>query len=321
MSICAELLAGAQFPFDLLWNERDAISEFQAQWWARNGFSLARPTPVKDDDPRLAETIDLRTIDLEDHKCSFSEFLLKALKEGYLEGGRTLSRDIHHENVANYLLSCVPESSEKHLVLLGGGYGAGKSVTCFQLCKRGSLPIPSVAITGVDHCKFFLPEMARLQHVFDGRGSSVVQSEARAISEILFEKLLGSGKSFAWDSSLSDANAAMVRFKAAAEHGYKVTLVGCFVPVDVAVERAMKRAQASLRFPNPTHIRNSHKLFAANFLRYVDESDKVYLIDNTEDSKNSEDTARVTAEKLDRDDFLLIHDTRSFDEFIALSNA
>lgn len=321
MTIYETLLQGGRYSYEFLWNELDAIADFKSAWWEANGFKLDRPMTVLDSDPALVPSHIRRDVDLEDKKCCFNDFLLKALRDGELEGGRVLSRDIHQENVANLLFSNIPESATKEMILVGGGYGAGKSVTGYQLCIRGALPVSQTAFTGVDICKFFLPEMARLQKVFDGRSSSVVQDEARIISELLFKKLVGAGKSFAWDSSLANIESGRARFQAAKEHGYTVTLLGCFAPIPIAIERAMKRAKESGRFPNPKHIADSHKMFSANFLEYVDLADRVLLIDNTDESHDGEDSAKITAEKLDTDDYLLIHDTRSYNEFIGLSNA
>jgi len=147
--------------------------------------------------------------------------------------------------------------------------------------KRPFLPLPQENIVGVDTFKLFIPEYEAIRRAGDGRASSVVQGEARKLSDGLFHQLIRMGRSFMWDSSMSDPAATCQKITAAKGQGYRLVFVGVACPIEAAVQRAMHRARLTRRFAHPSHLENSHRNFARAFETYFDLFEEVMLFWNS----------------------------------------
>lgn len=315
-SVSESLLKGKTFPLAFLANHQDEIDLFWKAWWkAVDRTQLSRPFTVSDEDAILIKTVDKPTVNTIAHAHWFTTYLGDALKKEELLTGYTLPRPQFREDIADHLFTKLEKDDRREVVFVGGGYGSGKTVTMDVLTKREGIPLKGLQLTGVDVCKHFLPEFGILKGVRDGRASSVVQEEARQISEILFSRLVESGHSFGWDSSMSHREATLAKINATRDKGYRVTMVGVFTRLDVARVRAMTRARKMRRFSHPDYFDKSHIGFAANFMEYAELCDHVILFDNNGLSSTGMYDPVMIAEKESLQGDLDVFDIQLFSEF------
>lgn len=300
------LIEGNQFPFSLLRCEQDTLDEYWEKWWELNGEKgvIVRPYPIADSDPILRPTVNLPFADTITQSALFEKNLIEWLRDGSLKTSATYERADFQEDVAELISNRnVAVDDEPPVVFfLGGGYGAGKSSVISVLLNWG---LPSRlkglnSLVGVDTCKLAIPEYNCLIGVYDGRASEICQDESRKISEMIFEKLIRKKVSFAWDSSLSNPEAAQDKFRRCKEAGYQVVLIGILTDLEIARARAMKRAFQVLRFPPPKHFDASHAGFRENVEKYWNLVDAGILLDN---SGNYGDPLRLREKNMKQFDF------------------
>ena len=197
-------------------------------------------------------------------------------------------------------------------------YGAGKTTVLTMKGRRPFLPLPQENIVGVDTFKLFLPEYEAIRRVGDGRASSVVQEEARKLSDSTFHLLIRMGRSFMWDSSMSDLEATRQRIAAAKGHGYRLILVAVGCPIDAAIRKALYRAKQTRRFAHPAHLENSHRNFARAFDTYFDLFDQVMLFWNPWRPGDQPGQPRLVAEKDGGDNSLVSYGGEELEHFGAV---
>jgi len=283
------LLKGGRFPYSLLRAEFEQVQNFWRKWWEGRDLSvISRPYTIADDDPILTHTIGKETVDSFSDRESFWTFLKTPLSEGHLPVGLDLSRNQYRAAIVDLFVDWLPQSTDPVVYFVGGGYGAGKTTIMHKLAKSGSIECPVKALVGVDACKMMLPEFERVKMISDGRASEITQEESRLIADELFSEALSQRRTFSWDSSMSNREETLRKIHAARRGGHRVEVISVYTPPQTALERAMKRAHETRRFPNPNHFHRSHGHFAKFFPDYVDEADKVLLFFNGNSGEFSE---------------------------------
>lgn len=280
------LKAGERYPFDLLATHYEEVAEFWDWWWQQADENvLTRPYTIADEDPALEATLGKTTVDTETHSAMFWDFLLRALSLGCLPRGSAVPRVAYRTALVRHLAERAPRLASRTVVFVGGGYGAGKTTTLSMLAACGVLPFSVSALLGVDYCKLHLPEFERAKTVADGRASSITQEESRLISDDLFSLIIAEGRSFAWDSSMSNREESIRKIAAARAAGYRVQLIAVWTPPERAIPRAMRRARETRRFAHPDHLVPSAKKFAQYFPEYCDLCDTVQVYWNGDDAR------------------------------------
>lgn len=260
------LLKGEKFPYSLLRSEFEQVQKFWERWWEDRDLSkITRPYTISDDDPILTPTAAKDTVDSFSGQESFWVFLKTALTQGQLPVGLDLPRDQYRSAVVTLFVDRLPHSTAPVVYFVGGGYGAGKTSIMHMLAGTGKLECPVKALVGVDACKMMLPEFERVKMVSDGRASEITQEESRLIADELFSEALKQRRTFSWDSSMSNREDTLQKIHSARQCGHRVEMISVYTPPQTALQRAMKRAKETRRFPNPNHFHRSHVQFAKFF--------------------------------------------------------
>lgn len=301
----------------MLVNEYDSIRLYWEWWWSQADLhKLTRPETVSDNDEWLEPTDSKQFVDTETYREYLSEFALKAQSMGALRRGPKIQRSGYREDLINYARKYATRTAVRTVVMTGGGYGAGKT-TVMDLMVRSGIPgIALGSVTGVDYFKAYLPEFSLLQLLADGRASSIVQAESRALASSTFGAIIADGCSFGWDSSMSNKSESMARIEAARAQGYRLKFVAVFAPVERAIVQAMERARKSKRFAHPDFLRKSHQDFAAHFMEYVPHFDEIHVFAN-EDRGTLPPNPVLIASKGEPNRELAIHDQRRFVQFVS----
>jgi len=314
------LKAGEKFPFPLLATHFEDCLEHWEWWWSQASMDrLTRPEIISDSDPILQQTEGSLFVDTLTHFDFFDKFLCAALSNKLLPFGDQIPRADYQDALTRLLSARGVAQTERVAVFVGGGYGAGKTNILSMEGKRPFLPLPNTAIVGVDSFKLYLPEYEAIRRIGDGRASSVVQGEARKLSEGLLERLLHQGKSFMWDSSMSDEEASLRRVRAARAQGYRLILVAVASPVEAAIGKAMARARTTRRFAHPAHLADSHRNFARAFDVYFDEFDEVMLFWNPWHPGLAKEQPTLIAKKDPSDNSLVSYDDTCLEHFRGLA--
>ena len=275
-----KLQAGEKFPFATLVDHIEQTEAFWEWWWATkaNLDIITRPEVIADDDPILIPTQHLEFADLATHRTFFDPTLYRLTLNGVLPALSAVARETFRERLlaqaatASALLPMRPQ-----LIFTGGGYGSGKTTVLNFLALQQRLPVAMAHLVGADVFKQLVPEFSLIKAVGDGRASLTVQAECTALTQELFEHLIGKGHSFALDSSMSNHLETLQRILKAKAAGYELTMVAMLTPQPLATRQAMNRAKMSRRFPNATYLPKSHVDFLQHFRGYFQYFDEVMV--------------------------------------------
>jgi predicted ABC-type ATPase len=326
MSRILEMLQeGEKFPLSFLAAHVEDCFAYWDWWWENraNPAELSRPEIVDDEDPILKETMECLWVDTVSHTSLFGEFLTKAIHYDILPAGQECNRADFHQKLVAHLVCGSVDSLEREaplIVFAGGGYGAGKTTVLSSNKNCPFLEMPLGTSLGVDIFKRFLPEYEILSRLGEGRASTIVQREARDLSESLFWLLTAHRRSFIWDSSLSNFPESMKRIQHARAQGYRLHLVGVSSPIETAIARAMHRARNNRRFAHPAHLIDSHQKFARVFDQYFDVFDSVQLFWNPWIPGGADQEPLLIAEKETGKNSLAVYGEEEFSQFLLLKH-
>lgn len=311
------LKQGERFSVATLVDEYESVQKYWDWWWEHADPSqLARPQTVVDGDPWLVETVGKEIVDTETYRAYLSEFALLLQRSAALRRGDRVPRADYRRDLVAHVAGKGCLLDPPVILMTGGGYGAGKTAATDFLINAGRFPLGPGTQTGVDFFKAYLPEYCLLQRLADGRASTIVQDEARLLANELFDRMLRERRSFAWDSSLSNAADALARLKRARGADYRLILVAVFAPLEIAIRQAMKRARQTRRFAHPEHLPRSHQAFKANFRTYLPHFDDIYVfVNDGTPVASGRGVPHLVAAKAPGQTELAIHDT---DRFLAL---
>ena len=280
LPILEKLKEGERFDFGTLADNVEQTDEFLGWWWSekyKEGV-ISRPEIIADNDPLLTPTAQKPTADLSCCPEFFDRMLLNATRDGRLPPRSRLSRPHYRELLLSIVAaSSIRLSSRPQIVFTGGGYGSGKTTILNFLAQSEVIPVQLAHLVGVDVFKPLIPEYNLIKAVADGRASLTVQQECKELANELFDGLVGLGRSFAWDSSMSDAADTLAKMRHAKEHNYELSLIGVLTPLEVAIRQAMNRAKDSRRFPHPEALPKSHAGFRKALNEYIPFFDEVMV--------------------------------------------
>lgn len=280
-TVFEDLRAGKLFSAQRLAMEPEALRQFWDWWWSEASFdTLTRPHTVEDGDPWLVRSLDKPTVDTLTYEGFRSRFLLTAQKAGYLPHGTAIERANYREDLLRHVYRHAQRLDQPSIVFVGGGYGSGKTTILDFLVRSEKLPIQQGAVIGVDYFKAYLPEYCLLTRLCDGRASTVVQEEARTLSDQMFSRLVKQRLSFGWDSSMSDPQPTLEKLTLAKEAGYHTEFIGVFTPLATAIQQAMRRAWELRRFAHPEALPKSHVGFREHWRSYLPFFDRAYIFEN-----------------------------------------
>ncbi len=314
------LQEGEKFPLSFLVAHVEDCFAYWDWWWencAKND-ELSRPEIVDDEDPILAETVKSQWVDTVTHSSLFGKFLSDAIHYRILPDGLECIRADFRRNLVEHLASRSVDREQPLIVFAGGGYGAGKTSVLASTKDCPILDLPQGVQVGVDVFKRFLPEYEILSRLGEGRASSIVQRESRALSEDLFGFLTAHNRSFTWDSSLSNFSESMKKIEHAQKQDYRLHLVGVSSPIEAAIARAMHRAKENRRFAHPAHLVESHQKFATLFEQYFDVFDSVQLFWNPWVPGETAQDPLLIAEKGTGKNILAVYGEEEFSHFLLL---
>lgn len=283
LPILGKLKDGEKFDFATLANNVEQTDEFWEWWWEHKyePGKFSRPEIIADDESVLSPTIDKCTVDLVSHSDFFDMTLYRLTKHGVLPARKDVARDAFRAFAQRIVAdnNTAQLSQRPQIVFAGGGYGSGKTTTLNFLAMSEALPagLGLAHHVGVDVFKPLIPEYNLIKAVADGRASLTVQKECQEMASELFESLIGQGRSFIWDSSMSNKDETLARVTIAEQSGYELTMVAVLAPMKIALNRAMHRAKLSRRFPHPEALPKSHTGFRQAFTEYVPHFDEVIV--------------------------------------------
>lgn len=321
LPILEKLKDGEKFEFSVLAENVEQTEEFLHWWWAEKAQEgvISRPEIIEDNDPILTETLSKPSVDLACYPDFFDRTLLDATRQGRLPSRNGCPRGHFRDLLLRIVApSSVALTGRPQLVFAGGGYGSGKTTVLNMLAQSGMLPVQLAHLVGVDVFKPLVPEYNLIKAVADGRASLTVQKECQELATDLFDLLTEHGRSFAWDSSMSNLDETTARLERAREKGYELTMIAVLTPQDVATRQAMRRAQLSRRFPNPKALPDSHEGFRRNFNAYIPLFDEITVFAN---GGGGPDSCVVVAEKAAGANELAIMDQEMFSRALFVPKA
>jgi hypothetical protein len=297
LPILGRLQEGVKFDFCTLADSIEQTDEYWEWWWKEKAKTdeLCRPETISDDDPILSETLYKATVNLCGHRQLFDKHLFQMTEKGVfpiIDGmNRDSFRKIAQAIAAN---ASVKLSGRSQIVFAGGGYGSGKTTTLNYLAQQNRLPVGMANLVGVDVFKPLIPEYNLIKAVADGRASLTVQKECDMLASQLFKRLIEVGRSFAWDSSMSNKEETLKKISMAKNAQYELTMIAVLTPLKVAIRQGMKRAFLSRRFPHPVALPKSHIEFRQAFNDYISHFDEIFVFANMGDGSDIEAVAEKT---------------------------
>ncbi|MGD1088176.1 MAG: zeta toxin family protein [Verrucomicrobiota bacterium] len=301
LPILGKLKDGVKFEFCTLADNVEQTDEFWNWWWNEKAKpeELCRPETIADDDPILAETINKFAANLCSHRQFFDKHLFQMTEKGVFPIIDGLTRDSFRKVAMNIAANAsVKLPGRPQIVFAGGGYGSGKTFLLNHLSTQNFLPLGIANLVGVDVFKPLIPEYNLIKAVADGRASLTVQKECQALASQLFKRLIEAGRSFVWDSSMSNKDETLKKINLAKNNQYELTMIAVLTPLKVAIRQGMKRALLSRRFPHPEALPKSHIGFRESFNDYVEHFDEIFVFANMGDGGDTEVIAQKTSDEI-----------------------
>ncbi len=291
LPILQKLKDGEKFDFATLADNVEQTEDYWNWWWTEKAQTdqICRPEIIHPDDPILKDTARKFSVDLNYHREFFDKHLDRLLNKGILPLRDGLTRDVIRNVALNIMYnSSVKLTSRPQIIFAGGGYGSGKTTALNYLALNDALPVKMSHLVGVDVFKPLIPEYNLIKAVGDGRASVTVQNECKELANRLYATLIESGRSFAWDSSMSNKADTLEKIKMAKENHYEMMMVAVLTPMATAIKRAMHRAKQTRRFPNREALPESHNGFRNSFNDYLLEFDEISVLANIADDMDVE---------------------------------
>lgn len=190
---------------------------------------------------------------------------------------------LHDEIIGHFLAAANGQKADHPVTLfMAGGSGAGKSTI---LAKLKDVPENAVLINP-DEIKAMLPEYRQMLAGGDAYAAWGTHEESSDIAKKLLATVNERGYNTIVDGTGdSEPGKFLGKIEAANMGGRHAKVVLVDIPTDLAVERAMKRAETTGRMVPEGEIRRVHKSVASNFSTWQDKVDDWELWSNDDKPK------------------------------------
>lgn len=194
-------------------------------------------------------------------------------------------------------------------VLTAGGSGSGKSFFIEKLFLSSTEE--SYVLIDSDNIKEELPEYVKEVEKENLDAADIVHEESGHIANSLLEFCISKKISFIYDGTMSNLtkyNSLITNLK---EHNFNISALYVDIDVEVAIKRAIKRAEDTGRAVPETIIRDTNIRSAKTFYQLISEFDEAILFNNTlnlTDRTSINPFAQKTSSKLiqlNKDEFRL----------------
>jgi len=226
----------------------------------------AAPITLKDGDPLLVETY---------KKPADSMVVFQ---------GKTVTRAAMRQSIEDgYFREAIPapESRKPIAYVMGGGGASGKGFIKNYLIKGGKINPDGAVSLDPDEVKPDIPEYDAIIAAGDSRAAAVTHEESSDIAKRIKARAIAGRYDLILDVTLGDPKKGEKYLQELKDSGYDVRLFGVTVQPELAVIRAMKRAQDTGRYVPINHLLAAHKGFNSAFESYAKVADQAVLFENT----------------------------------------
>lgn len=180
-----------------------------------------------------------------------------------------------HDKILNKALEGVhsvppPEGQKPVLILTGGGSGSGKSAVMRKAKEQMKEDLVHV---DSDQIKNELPEYKEMLKAGNDKAAALAHDESSELASEMVNKAMSESKPILLDSTLKNVEKFKKLISKAKAAGYEVHIAFADVPVEVAKERAAKRAERSGRKVPDNIIEDSHKGAIQSLGQLIDDVD------------------------------------------------
>ena len=192
---------------------------------------------------------------------------------------------------------------------MGGGSASGKGTLLKLLKSAGVVPGRDVLKINPDAIKEKLPEYQKIIAKGDSRAATVVHEESKEIAESIFGRAIDQRLNIILDRTMCNKETGLRTIKQAKAAGYEVSLYATTVDIQIAIERAVKRAQQTNRYVPIDALIATHRGFSEAFPAYAEIVDSAELWDT--EGERSDPIAVVEDGKFD------VLDHAAYDQFLS----
>lgn len=188
----------------------------------------------------------------------------------------TPARKKLHDKILKQILGHCHQGKTKQAIMTMGGPASGKSFALKALDTAGFVHIDSDAI------KSLLPEYLEAVAAHARNAASMVHDESSDLAEKALEIAIRRGCDLVYDGTGKNASKYAKIINQLHDAGYSVRLIYVHVEPEVAVPRALERAERSGRYVPDYVIRQAYDSIPYNFAEIANRADAWTLFDTTE---------------------------------------
>lgn len=203
--------------------------------------------------------------------------------------GTELTRGELHELIEDDAFSVsspAPQDRKPIAYVMGGGGASGKGTVKNHLIQEGVIQAADAVSIDPDEIKREIPEYGAIVAAGDSRAAAVVHEESSDIAKRIQDRAIKGRYDIILDVTLGDEKKGMQKLQELKDAGYEVRLYGVTIQPEIAVVRAMQRAQETGRYVPIDPLLHAHKGFSGAFERYADLADEARLYENSDGIEN-----------------------------------
>lgn len=212
--------------------------------------------------------------------------------------GETVTRSEMRQAIEDSYFSTAepaPASRKPIAYVMGGGGASGKGFVKNHLIKTGRINETGAVSLDPDEVKPDIPEYTEIVAAGDSRAAAVTHEESSDIAKRIKARAIAGRYDIVLDVTLGDPKKGEKYLQELKDAGYEVRLFGVTVNPEMAVVRAMNRAQKTGRYVPINALLHAHKGFNGAFEAYAKIADEAVLFDNTTERQ---EIAHATGGKL-----------------------
>lgn len=172
------------------------------------------------------------------------------------DGKYILERKKIHDKIIKDRLDKIIPSSNPIAIFTGGGSGSGKTGVLDQAMKIHGKDLVHI---DADNIKNDIPEYKEMIKKGDGKAAAFSHEESADLTMELIHRAIESNKPFVFDSTMKSPDKFKKIIKKLKDSGFRSHIFFADVPLEVAKERAAKRAEKTARVVPDHIIEDSHK--------------------------------------------------------------